>query len=251
MNMFLKELVDTRATHAAVAFDMRAKTFRHKMFEGYKAKRHAMPDDLAAQLFDLKDLLIVMGIKIFEKSGFEADDIIGTLSRLSNEQGYECAILTGDRDLLQLVNEKTQVILQKVGVSKIELFNLEKFKNEYGVEPKQLPDIKALWGDQSDNIPGIPGIGEKTAIKLVKEYGVVENLPEKYEKDREHIALCKTLATIKCDVEGVAFNPDELAFTLPFDKPVYDAFKSRAFHSICLRPELFKNTGVPQQMRLF
>jgi DNA polymerase-1 len=192
-----------------------------------------------------------MGIKIFEKSGFEADDIIGTLANLSNAQGFDCAILTGDRDLLQLVNEKTQVILQKVGVSKIDFFDLERFRQEYGLEPKQLPDIKALWGDQSDNIPGIAGIGEKTAIKLVKEYGAVENLPEKYDKDKEHIAMCKTLATIKCDVDGVVFKPEELVFNIPFDKPVYDAFKSRGFHSICSRPELFKNTGVPQQMRLF
>jgi DNA polymerase-1 len=253
LNMFLREIQDVAPTHVAVAFDVRAKTFRHQMFDGYKVHRKPMPDDLARQLFDLKDLLAIMGVKMFEKAGFEADDIIGTLATLAGKHGFHTLILTSDRDLLQLVTDTTEVCLTKVGVSKTEIWDTTRIAKEYGVVPKQLVDIKALMGDKSDNIPGAPGIGEKTAVKLIKEFVNVVAAVDAIEKLHEHrdiILKSRDLAQIKCDIE-MPFDVDALAFTLPLDKPVFDAFKSRGFSSLCNRADLFKNTNIPVQQSFF
>ncbi len=153
----------------AVAFDMRAKTFRHKFFEGYKANRHGMPEELAVQLEPAKDCLRAMGALVLSKEGYEADDILGTLAAMAEREDVMTYIVTGDRDSLQLITEKTNVVLATN--TEPLLFDTQAFFEKYGVLPSQFVDVKALMGDSSDNIPGVPGIGEKTALKLIAEYG--------------------------------------------------------------------------------
>jgi DNA polymerase-1 len=181
LNMFVKAAVDLEVKYTCVAFDVRAKTFRHEMFGKYKANRRPMPDDLAAQLEELKNILRVMKVKIFEFAGYEADDVIGTISRIC-EKDIICIQLTADRDGLQLVSENTMLYLTKTGVSNLDVWTKERIKKEYGLEPKQLIDVKALMGDQSDNIPGAPGVGEKTALSLIRKYGSVGNAIANSEK---------------------------------------------------------------------
>ena len=153
----------------AVAFDMRAKTFRHKFSESYKANRHGMPEELAVQLEPAKDCLRAMGALVLSKEGYEADDILGTLAAMAEREDVMTYIVTGDRDSLQLITEKTNVVLATN--TEPLLFDTQAFFEKYGVLPSQFVDVKALMGDSSDNIPGVPGIGEKTALKLIAEYG--------------------------------------------------------------------------------
>ena len=178
VNILNKYIEEENPDHIGVAFDLKAKTFRHIMYEDYKATRKPMPRDLARQLPVVKDVLKAMGITILEKEGLEADDIIGIYSRIAEEKGMEVAVLTGDRDALQLVSEKTMVIIPSTSKGKTETnrFNPELVREKYGVEPERLIDVKALMGDASDNIKGVPGIGEKTAIGLIREYQTIENL---------------------------------------------------------------------------
>ncbi len=160
--------------YGAVAFDMRHPTFRHKKYDGYKATRKGMPEDLAVQLPYAKEAATLLGFKVIEKEGFEADDILGTLSAMGEEAGLECFVVTGDRDSLQLVSEKTTVFLAATNETKI--FTPESFMEAYGFEPEYLVDAKAIMGDSSDNIPGVAGIGEKGAYNLIKEYKTLENV---------------------------------------------------------------------------
>ena len=167
----------------AVAFDLKKPTFRHKMYEGYKAGRKGMPEELAEQLPVLKEWLKYAGFAVLEIEGYEADDILGTLARLSEESGYECAIATGDRDSFQLVSEKVRVLntVTKMGRPEIVVYDTAAIKEKYGVEPIKMIDIKALQGDSSDNIPGVPGIGEKTAGSLVASFGTIDEIYENIE----------------------------------------------------------------------
>ena len=176
LNIFLKELSEVSPDCAAVAFDMRAPTFRHKKSAAYKANRKGMPEELAMQLPIIKQILTAMGIKVIECEGFEADDILGTLSRLCTENGGECYIVTGDRDSLQLVSESTTVRLATNKGTVI--YDPAKVKEVYGLEPLQLIEVKALQGDSSDNISGVAGIGEKTALSLIQQFGSVDSLYE-------------------------------------------------------------------------
>lgn len=164
----------------AIAFDMRAPTFRHKAYDGYKAKRKGMPEELASQLPILKDLLRFLGYKLVECEGFEADDILGTLSKSASESGNECVIATGDRDSLQLVgpNVSVRIASTKFGKSMVTLYDESKIKDVYGVTPKELIEIKAIQGDASDNIPGVAGIGEKGAGELIKKFHTLEYIYE-------------------------------------------------------------------------
>ena len=179
LNIFLKELSEVSPDCAAVAFDMRAPTFRHKKSAAYKANRKGMPEELAMQLPIIKQILTAMGIKVIECEGFEADDILGTLSRLCTENGGECYIVTGDRDSLQLVSESTTVRLATNKGTVI--YDPAKVKEVYGLEPVQLIEVKALQGDSSDNISGVAGIGEKTALSLIQQFGSVDSLYEKLD----------------------------------------------------------------------
>ncbi len=183
--ILVKALKDFRPSHVVVTFDRRAPTFRHEAFEAYKAKRIKQPDELYAQIDRIKDILTAFHIPIFEKDGFEADDIIATmcaLVKLTHPMVHK-AILTGDLDLLQLVDEYTEVVTSKKGISDTAIYTEGVVHERYGIKPKQLRYFKALRGDQSDNIPGVKGIGEKTALELVRAYGSIDSLYEAIESD--------------------------------------------------------------------
>ena len=195
----------------AVAFDMRAKTFRHEFSESYKANRHGMPEELAVQLEPAKECLRAMGALVLSKEGFEADDILGTLAAMAEKEDVMTYIVTGDRDSLQLITEKTNVVLATN--TEPLLFDTAAFVEKYGVLPSQFVDVKALMGDSSDNIPGVPGIGEKTALKLVAEYGDLDKIYDglddkklakgvlsKLEAGKASAYDSRFLARIKCDV---------------------------------------------------
>ena len=167
INMLEKIKRDYEPQYMAVAFDMKAPTFRHKEYAEYKAGRKKMPPELAMQIPLLKDILKAMNIKQLELEGFEADDIIGTIAKKAEAEGLEPYIITGDKDELQLASDVTKVIITRKGVSEFDVFDRQAMIDKYGFTPEQFIDFKGLMGDQSDNIPGVPGVGEKTATKLI------------------------------------------------------------------------------------
>ncbi len=209
IKLLFKIQTDIKPEYLVVAFDMKAPTFRHKMYDGYKATRKPMPDDLAVQVEPLKNLLKAMNIAICQKEGIEADDILGTLSKKFNVHSY---VYTGDRDSYQLVDDKTDVHFTKRGVTDLLKLNKENFKAEIGIEPAQVIDLKALMGDSSDNIPGVPGIGEKTALGLLERFGTLDGIYEhldelkgsvltKISSNKELAYLSYKLATIDRNCE--------------------------------------------------
>ncbi|MHB1125715.1 MAG: DNA polymerase I [Bacillota bacterium] len=207
--MFLKLMADEKPDYVAVAFDKGRDTFRRQEYAQYKAQRKETPEELRPQIPLIKRILQAAGINIYEKEGFEADDLIGTLSRKAEEEGLATLIVTGDRDALQLVSPATGVLITRKGISVTEVFDEEEIYNRYGLAPIQLIDVKALMGDASDNIPGVPGIGEKTALKLIQEFGSLEELlcsvdhlpkagiAEKLKTNVEQARLSKRLGTIE------------------------------------------------------
>ncbi len=211
INVLLSTLERLAPSYAAVAFDVHAPTFRHLMYKDYKAGRHATPPELLAQFPYIKKCLTAMGITVIEKEGYEADDILGTLSRMAKgSENVAAYILTGDRDSLQLIDERCTVLLA-ANTQTID-FDKAAFESRYGISPERFIDVKALMGDSSDNIPGVRGVGEKTALKLIAEYGTIEELYKnidsvklgekaltKLKEDRETAFLSKSLATIVCD----------------------------------------------------
>ncbi|MCL2756256.1 MAG: DNA polymerase I [Firmicutes bacterium] len=246
LNMLFKGIDEIKPTHLAVAFDVKRKTFRNDIYAEYKAHRKTTPDELRVQLKDLKEILRTMNITILEKEGFEADDILGTMSR---NCAQECIILTADRDAFQLVSDKCSLYLTKTGVSNLDTWNIERINSEYKIHPTQFIDLKALMGDKSDNIPGAKGVGEKTALLLIQEFGSIENLynnldtvKEKtralLEQSRENVLLSKTLATIDTAVPiNCEFNATSIKF--PLDQSVYQAFYERGFNSLLKRKNLW------------
>ena len=176
--ILFKLLEDEKPEYIAVAFDLKAPTARHKLYEGYKANRKGMPDELAEQMPVIKDILRAMNIDIIEKEGYEADDVLGTLSRYGEKQGLDVVILSGDRDTFQLATDKVSIRIPRTkgGKTETDIFDRNKIIETYGIEPKQLIDVKGLQGDTSDNIPGVPGIGEKTALALIQTFESIENL---------------------------------------------------------------------------
>ncbi len=222
-NIISSHIENIKPDHLAVAFDMKAPTFRHISYPEYKANRHAMPDELRVQRPYAYSFMEALGAHCIEKEGFEADDILGTLAALGEREGVEVYILTGDRDALQLISGTTSVVLA-TNAEPI-LFNAERFKEKYGVLPSQFVDVKALMGDSSDNIPGVRGIGEKTAFSLISSYGSLDSLYENIEEKaltksvlakltdgRDMAYTSRFLATIKCDVE-LGLTLSDLAYT--------------------------------------
>ena len=222
LTMLLRLLDEERPDYLAVAFDKSAPTFRHQAYEQYKANRTGAPDDLRAQFPILKDILRAFNVPILELDGYEADDILGTMAERAEAAGLETLIFTGDRDALQLVDDQTKAILTLKGISETKVFDAAAVTERYGVRPDQFVDVKGLMGDTSDNIPGIPGVGEKTATRLVAEYGSLEEalghadevsgpkLRELLKTYAEQAKLSKQLATIDrkvpidADLEGLA-----------------------------------------------
>ncbi|MDD5652493.1 MAG: 5'-3' exonuclease H3TH domain-containing protein, partial [Candidatus Moranbacteria bacterium] len=199
--------------YIVATFDLEGPTLRHEQFKDYKATRVKAPDDLYAQIERVKEVVRAFGIPIYEKQGFEADDVIGSISRNSQlaTRNLEVIIVTGDLDTLQLVDDRTKVYAMSRGISKAVLYDEKKVGERYELKPEQLRDFKGLRGDASDNIPGVKGIGEKGAINLLKDYGSLEEiyknigkikgaLKEKLEKDKAQAFLSKDLGTIKIDV---------------------------------------------------
>ena len=183
--MLLTIIEELQPQYMGVFFDRKAATYRHEMFEEYKANREAMPDELVSQLVNLKQLIRSLGIVTREKDGFEADDFIGIYSKVASQAGVPCIIYSGDNDLLQLTDGNTSVRITVKGVKEIREYTPAAILEEFGLAAPQLIDVKALKGDSSDNIPGVRGIGEKTALKLVQEFGSVQALlenggPERY-----------------------------------------------------------------------
>ena len=242
----LFKIIDTyQPTHISVAFDRKAPTFRHLEFKEYKAGRKKMPDELREQFEPLKELLDKFNIHRLELDGYEADDIIGTVSKLGEENDYKVFIVTGDKDAIQLASNKTTTLITKKGVGEVEEYNFDSVMEKYEMTPTQFIDLKGLMGDKSDNIPGVPGIGEKTGIKLIKEFSSIENLVEhtdelkgslkkKIEENKELAIMSKRLATIIRDVP-IEVSLEELEYG-DYDKDaVIEEFKRFGFTSLISR----------------
>lgn len=244
--IYLKMLEDEKPDGVCVAFDLRAPTFRHKKYEGYKANRKGMPEELAEQMQPLKEVLDAMNIKRIECEGYEADDIIGTISRICAETGNECDIVTGDRDSFQLIeNRGTNVLLvsSRMGRTETVRYDSEKIVEKYGIEAPHLRDLKALMGDSSDNIPGVAGIGEKTAAALVAQFGDIDNLYEnidspeirdsvrkKLVEGRESAYLSKWLGTI-CLEAPIDFSCEDAQLGEVNREELYRLFSKLEFKS--------------------
>ena len=258
--ILFKLLEDVNPDYMAVAFDLKAPTERHKRYEGYKANRKGMPEELAEQMPMIKEVLKAMNIDIVEKEGYEGDDVLGTLSRYGEEQGLEVTILSGDRDIFQLATDKVTIRIPRTkgGKTETEEFNREKVIETYGIEPKQLIEVKGLQGDTSDNIPGVPGIGEKTALSLIQRYQTIENLYKQLEagqatdikgKQKENLENNKDLAELSRFL-------GEINLQVPIEdtlenfkveewnkKEVYDLFKQLNFKRYIERFNLAQNGG--------
>ena len=184
LSIFFKIIDDLNPEYMAVAFDLSAPTARHKMYEGYKATRKGMPNELASQMPILKEILKAMHITVIEKEGYEADDILGTIAKRAEKKNLEVTILSGDRDTFQLASDHITIRIPrtKMGKTETEDFDSKMVEEIYGVKPKQLIEVKGLMGDNSDNIPGVPGIGEKTALNLIKEYGNIDAIYRAVDK---------------------------------------------------------------------
>lgn len=245
--LLLKIISDIRPDRLIVTFDLKAPTFRHKMYDGYKATRKPMPDDLAAQLGTLKSLLQSMRIAMCEKEGFEADDLIGTLSHKFADT--KSIVITGDRDSYQLVDDRTDVYLTKTGVSDLLKLNRDNFRSVVGYEPRQVVDMKALMGDSSDNIPGVAGVGEKTALALITQFGSLDGvyanldsvqptLRAKLEKDKDSAYLSRDLATIDRGVD-LSVDLDDCKIEMPFSQDVKTQFLQLEFTSL-LKMDIFE-----------
>lgn len=211
LTMYFRAVDEYKPDYILVAFDKKTKTFRHKEFEDYKANRDKAPNELNYQFGILKDILDSLNVKYLDIDGYEADDIVGTFSKIAKEEGLETVIITGDKDYFQLVNDDVIVYLTRKGISQMEEITEEKIKEDYGLSPKQLIDVKGLMGDKSDNIPGVDGIGEKTAIKFIKQYGSMENLYEnldeiKGKKTKENLENSRQIAFLSKKIGTIVTN---------------------------------------------
>ena len=243
LNILEKVEKEEQPEAVCVAFDLHGPTFRHLKYDGYKATRHGMPEELAMQMPVMKDVLRAMNIPIYECQGWEADDIIGTVGRICSNNEWECVVVTGDRDSLQLIDDNVHIklVISKPGQTMATLYDKAKFEEEYGFEPKKLIDLKALMGDSSDNIPGVKGIGEKTALNLLHKFGsldaVYENLDDPIikPKQRENLINFKDSAYLSYDLATIRpeapidFDPMD-AITQPYNRlELYKLFTKLEF----------------------
>lgn len=250
-------LAEQKPDAVCVSFDMKSPTFRHKAYDGYKAQRKGMPEELAVQMPILKETLDLMGIKRYELEGYEADDILGTVSIKCAESNWECVIVTGDKDSLQLVTEATSVcnVKTRLGHTETILYTPDVFRQEYGFEPELIVDLKALMGDSSDNIPGVPGVGEKTAMDLVRRYGKIENIYAKLQEldikegvrkklysGEESARMSYWLATIAKDIP-LEFVPEENIWNQNYSDNLYDHFIRLGFKKFIEKWNLSSVTG--------
>ena len=244
--IMFKVIDDLKPDYMAVAFDLKAPTARHKLYEGYKATRKGMPNELAEQMPMIKEILHLMNITIIEKEGYEADDILGTLSLMGQKAGLDVTIVSGDRDTFQLTSKKISVRIPhtKVGKTEVDTYSESEIKEKYGVTPKQLIEVKGLMGDSSDNIPGVPGVGEKTALNLVQTYKSIDNLYKKLEngtdsvkgklreklvKNKDLAYLSRTLGTINRKVP-LEEKIDDLKVKEWDKEKVFEKFKELNFN---------------------
>ena len=248
LNIILKVIEEEQATHICVAFDLKKKTFRHEMYEAYKGTRKGMPEELHEQMPRIKEILQAMHIRIVEQEGFEADDLIGTLSKKGEREGFAVTILSGDRDLLQLATDTVLVRIPKTkhGKTEVEDYYAKNVVETYGVTPLIFIDMKGLMGDTSDNIPGVPGIGEKTAAKLLAEYGDLDGvyaavdsmkaskMKQNLIENKDLAYLSKTLATIKLDCP-IPFEFSEAMYHDPFNAEAYTLFEDLELKSFYKR----------------
>jgi DNA polymerase-1 len=240
VNMINKIKEEYKPQYIGIAFDTKAPTFRHQEYPEYKAGRLKMAEDMAEQIPVLKEVLTAMNIKQSEIDGFEADDIIGTIAAKCDEEGIPALIVTGDKDALQLISDNVHTLMTKKGISEIEEYDIPKLKEKYGISPAQVTDLKGLMGDASDNIPGVPGVGEKTALELIHQFENVENILQnvseiKKNKVRENISnnmdqavLSKKLATIARDVP-MDFNLEDFALKEADKEKLFSLFTELEF----------------------
>ncbi|MDR1778772.1 MAG: DNA polymerase I [Clostridiales Family XIII bacterium] len=249
LTMLSKIRADYEPAYITVAFDRKAPTFRHEQYDAYKAGRRKMPMELAMQIPYLKDVLAAMRINMLEIDGYEADDIIGTVARRAEEEGLAPVIITGDRDALQLASEKTAVIITKKGISEFERYDEDAIQEKYGFSAQQFIDYKGLMGDSSDNIPGIPGVGEKTALKLMHDFGSVEavieradeipnaKLRQKVEDYAQQALMSKRLATIFTSVP-IDFSFPSMAVQPPDAEKLVEVYVKLEFNSFLKKLDL-------------
>ncbi|RNB70046.1 DNA polymerase I [Brevibacillus panacihumi] len=260
--MLLKVLEELQPTHIMVAFDAGKVVFRHSEFAEYKGGRKKTPPELSEQFPLMRELLDAFSIKRFELEGYEADDIIGTLTKQADEQNWKTTVITGDKDMLQLVSDHVSVALTRKGVSEIELYTPQEITDKYGLEPLQIIDLKGLMGDTSDNIPGVPGVGEKTALKLLHEYGSVEQVLENVDRVsgkklqenlRENVdkaKLSKALATIMRDAP-VELNLEDTVYDGYDGASVTEFFKKMEFKSLLSKVKGTASTAPSEEKQAF
>ena len=254
--ILFKVMDELNPNYMAVAFDLKAPTQRHKLYKEYKATRKGMPNELAEQMPIVKDILNLMNITIIEKEGYEADDVLGTLAKEGEKAGLDVTIVSGDRDTFQLATKKISIRIPhtKVGKTEVDTFGENEIIEKYGVKPKELIEVKGLMGDNSDNIPGVPGVGEKTALDLVKKYGSIDNLykaidektdtlkekmKEKLVANKELAFLSRELGTINVNVP-LKENIDDLKLSEWDNEKLFDKFKELNFHRFIDRFNLQK-----------
>jgi len=263
----LQRLLEEQKPEAVcVAFDLKAPTFRHLEYDAYKAQRKPMPEELAVQMPILKELLDAMGIRRYELEGYEADDILGTAAAVCQREGWDCAIVTGDKDSLQLISAGTTVCNVKTRMGQTETINYTpaRFREEYGFEPERMVDLKALMGDSSDNIPGVPGVGEKTALDLIRRYGTIDNIyagldsldikagvRKKLKEGEESARKSYWLATIARDIP-IHFVPGENLWNRDYQPSLYPLMKRLGFNKFIekwgLEPDSAPAGGAPAGM---
>lgn len=266
LNILLKLIKEQEPDYICAAFDVKAPTFRHKQYEGYKAQRKPMPEGLATQMPLAKDVLRAMGVTILEKEGYEADDIIGTVARLCEESEISCFIATGDKDDLQLASDKTKVILTvtKSGYNETIIYDDKAVKEKYHVTPTEFIDVKALMGDPSDNIPGVKGVGEKTAMSLIEKHHSIEYIYEniddiglkgamlqKMKDGREMAFMSKELATINRNTP-IEFNAEKCVFDgFENNGELYEILKRLELNSIIKKLDLSGGDNVKENEDIF